>query len=294
LTARLTAGGVDVKDALYIGALRLLPKNLWSRAVGAAAYAPLPKALANMSVRAFARLYDIEVEEAERPIGDYPSLGAFFVRRLRLGARPVDRRPGVGVSPADGRVLNFGYVQDATLIQAKGRHYRLEELLADTADAERFRNGAWVTVYLSPRDYHRVHHPVEGEVHRARHVPGHLWPVNRVAVENVDDLFCVNERLITYVRGAAGEVATIMVGATSVGHITAAYDDALRTNRGGAGSARDYSPSIPVSRGDELGTFHLGSTAIVLFAQGDLEFEALTPGMPIRMGQAIVRRRSQK
>lgn len=291
---RPTAGGVDVKDALYIGALRLLPKNLWSRAVGAAAYAPLPKALANMSVRAFARLYDIEVEEAERPLEDYPTLGAFFVRRLRLGARPVDRRPGVGVSPADGRILNFGYVQDATLIQAKGRHYRIEELLADTADAERFRDGAWVTVYLSPRDYHRVHHPVEGEVHRARHVPGHLWPVNRAAVENVDDLFCVNERLITYVRGVAGEVATIMVGATSVGHITAAYDDALETNRGGAGSVRDYAPGILVSRGDELGTFHLGSTAIVLFARGDLEFEALTPGMPIRMGQAIVRRRSQK
>jgi multidrug efflux pump subunit AcrA (membrane-fusion protein) len=116
----------------------------------------------------------------------------------------------------------------------------------------------------------------------------------RAIFENVDDLFCVNERLITYVRGGAGEVATIMVGATSVGHITAAYDDSLETNRGGAGSARDYAPSIPVSRGDELGTFHLGSTAIVLFAQGDLEFEALTPGMPIRMGQAIVRRRSQK
>ena len=290
----LNAPGADVKDALFLGALRLLPKNLWSRAVGAAAHAPLPRSVAQLSVRAFARMYSVEVEEAEHPIEEFANLGEFFVRRLRLGARPIDRRPGVAVSPADGRILNFGYIQDSTLIQAKGRDFRVEELLADTDDADRFRHGAWVTVYLSPRDYHRVHHPLEGEVHRARHVPGHLWPVNRLAVENIDDLFCVNERLITFVRGPAGEVATVMVGATSVGHITAAYDDRLETNRGGSGSVRNYDAPIVVSRGDELGVFHLGSTAIVLFAQGDLEFESLTAGMAIRMGQAIVRRRSQK
>ena len=262
--------------------------------MGAAAYARLPRSLATLSVRGFARLYDIDVEEMERGLDEYASLGDFFTRRLRLGARPVDRRPGVAVSPADGRVLNFGKIEDGTLIQAKGRKYRLDELLADTADAARFARGAWVTVYLSPRDYHRVHHPVEGEIHRARHVPGHLWPVNRLAVENIDDLFCVNERLITLVRGPAGEAATIMVGATSVGHITAAYDDSLETNRGGSGRSVDYSPTRAVSRGDELGTFHLGSTAIVLFERGDLEFEALVADRPIRMGQAIARWRTQK
>lgn len=283
-----------MKDALYLGALRLLPKNAWSRAVGAAANAPLPKPIAQLSVRAFARMYDIDLEEAEQPLSAFENLGAFFIRRLRLGARPIDRRPGVAVSPADGRVLNFGYIDNGTLLQAKGRHYRLDELLADTADAERFQGGAWVTVYLSPRDYHRVHHPVEGEVYQSRHVPGHLWPVNRAAVDHIEDLFCVNERLVTFVRGAAGEVATIMVGATSVGHITATYDPDLETNRGGAGGTKAYTPALPVSRGDELGIFHLGSTAIVLFAQGELDFEALEPGMPIRMGQAIARRRSQK
>ncbi len=283
-----------MKDALYLGALRLLPKNAWSRVIGAAAHAPLPKPIAQLSVRAFARLYDIDLEETEQPLSSFDSLGSFFVRRLRLGARPVDRRPGVAVSPADGRVLNFGYVEDGTLLQAKGRHYRLDELLADTADGERFKNGAWVTIYLSPRDYHRVHHPVEGEIFQARHVPGHLWPVNRAAVENIEDLFCVNERLVTFVRGPAGEVATIMVGATSVGHITATYDDAVATNRGGPGGSKTYAPPITIGRGDELGVFHLGSTAIVLFARGEIDFEALEPGMTIRMGQAIARRRSQK
>lgn len=283
-----------MKDALYLGALRLLPKNAWSRAVGAAAHAPLPKPIARLSVRTFARMYDIDLEEAEQPLSAFENLGAFFIRRLRLGARPVDRRPGVAVSPADGRVLNFGYIDNGTLLQAKGRQYRLDELLGDTADARRFERGAWVTVYLSPRDYHRVHHPVEGEVFQARHIPGHLWPVNRAAVDNIDDLFCVNERLVTFVRGSAGEVATVMVGATSVGHITASYDSALETNRGGGGGTKVYTPPMAVTRGDELGIFHLGSTAIVLFAQGDLEFEALEPGMPIRMGQAITRRRSQK
>lgn len=283
-----------MKDAVFLGALRLLPKNLWSRAVGAAAYARLPKPLANITVQGFARLYEIDLEEAERPIEEYDSLGAFFTRRLRLGARPIDRRPGVAVSPADGHVLNFGRIEAGTLIQAKGRHFRLDELLADTQDAQRFAQGAWATIYLSPRDYHRVHHPVEGAVYRARHVPGHLWPVNRLAVENIDDLFCVNERLITFVQGPLGHVATIMVGATSVGRITAAYDAALETNRGGAGATVDYAEPIGVARGDELGTFHLGSTAIVLFERGDIAFEALECGAAIRMGQAIGRWRSQK
>lgn len=283
-----------MKDRLYLGALGLLPRNAWSRAVGAAANAPLPRPLATLCVRGFARLYDIDLEEAEQPPESYANLGAFFVRRLRLGARPIDRRAGVAVSPADGKVLNFGHIEDDTLLQAKGRRYRLDALLGDTQDAERFRHGAWVTVYLSPRDYHRVHHPADGEIHRARHIPGHLWPVNRAAVENIEDLFCVNERLVTFVRGPLGEVATIMVGATSVGHITAAYDPGLQTNRGGPGVARDYDPPLAVSRGDELGAFHLGSTAIVLFARGDLDFDGLAEGQAIRLGQAIARRRSQK
>lgn len=281
-----------MNDALFINALRLLPKNAWSRAVGVAAHAELPRPITRAAIRAFARAFKIDVEEADRPLSEFRTVGDFFTRRLRPGARPIDRRPGFATSPADGHILNFGRIEDGTLIQAKGRRFSVADLLRDEVEAARFAHGSWITVYLSPRDYHRVHHPAEGRITAARYVPGHLWPVNRAAVENVDDLFCVNERLITYVDGPLGEVATIMVGATSVGYITVRYDENLVTNRGRAGGLRTFASGEEprVARGDELGTFHLGSTAIVLFAEPSVVLEPLEEGAPIRLGVAIASR----
>ena len=280
-----------MKDQWVLGTLGLVPKNLLSRAVGAAAHAPFPAPVRRLSVWAFARAYDIDVAEAELPLSAYATVGEFFTRRLRPGARSIDRRPGIAVSPADGRLLNCGRIDGGELIQAKGRRFSLAELLQNRHDAERFAGGCWATVYLSPRDYHRVHHPSEGEVVAARYLPGHLWPVNRAAVENIEDLFCVNERVTTYVQGPLGEVATIMVGATSVGHITLSYDPTLETNRGLAGGPRSYTPGHRMARGDELGTFHLGSTAIVLFANPKVQLEPLEEGQPMRLGQVIARLR---
>jgi len=282
-----------LNDAFFIGALRLLPKNAWSRAVGAAAHAPMPRRVTQAAIRAFARAYHVDADEADRPLDEYPTVGEFFTRRLRSGARPIDERPGVAVSPADGHVLNCGRIENGTLIQAKGRRFSVADLLRDEGEAERYAHGAWLTVYLSPRDYHRVHHPVEGQIVASRYIPGHLWPVNRAAVEHVDDLFCINERLITYVDGPLGEVATIMVGATSVGHITVRYDENLVTNHGRPGGFQRYDAAgeaPKVGRGDELGTFHLGSTVIVLFAGRDIVLEPLEEGAPIRLGQAVARR----
>lgn len=278
-----------MKDALFLGSLRLLPKNALSRVVGAAAHAPLPSPVSKTAVKLFAWAYDIDTDEAELPLDAYATVGDFFTRRLKKGARAIDRRPGFAVSPADGRVLNSGRFSDGHLIQAKGREFALADLLRDTGDAARFADGGWVTVYLSPRDYHRVHHPVEGSVTASRYIPGHLWPVNRAAVENIEDLFCVNERLVTFVDSPLGEVATIMVGATSVGHITVSYDDDVETNRAREAAHRHYDPALSVARGDELGIFHLGSTAIVLFANPKVELESLADGQAIRLGEPIAR-----
>lgn len=279
-----------LSDRLYLGALGLLPKALWSRAVGVAAHAPLPRPVVQASIKAFARAYRIDLEEAAEPVEAYSSVGDFFTRRLRPGARTIDRRPGVAVSPADGRILNAGRIVEGRLIQAKGRTFSVAELLDDPAEAPAFMGGHWVTVYLSPRDYHRVHHPVEGRVTHARYVPGQLWPVNRHGVEGVADLFCVNERVITHVSGPLGRVATIMVGATSVGHITMAYDAEIQSNRGRPLAATTYADGIAVARGDELGVFHLGSTAIVLFADPSVELTAREEGSAVRMGEIIARR----
>lgn len=279
-----------MKDALLIGTLGLIPKNLLSRAVGAAAHASLPSPITRASVRWFVNRYGIDMSEAEHPIEAYPTVGELFTRRLKPGARPIDRRPGIAVSPADGRISNHGRIRDGRLIQAKGRDYAVADLLRDRHEAERFERGSWVTVYLSPRDYHRVHHPVEGRITRARYVPGHLWPVNPAAVDRVEDLFCVNERIITYVDGPIGEVASVMVGATSVGYMTMAYDDGLIANRGNPASCDDYD-DLQVARGDELGVFRLGSTVVLLFADPAIEIEDLAEDQPIRMGQVIARRK---
>lgn len=281
-----------MKDALFLGSLRLLPKNAMSRAVGAAAHARLPTPITKIAVKAFAWAYGIDADEAELDLSEYRTVGEFFTRRLKQGVRPIDRRPGYAVSPADGHVLNSGRFCEGRLIQAKGREFALADLLRDTGDAERFDGGGWVTVYLSPRDYHRVHHPVEGQITGARYIPGHLWPVNRAAVENIEDLFCVNERLITFVESAIGEVATIMVGATSVGHITVSYDSDLETNRAREATRTFYGQDRPVARGDELGVFNLGSTAIVLFANPKVQLEDLSDGQPIRLGEPIARVKS--
>jgi len=279
-----------VKDALLIGTLGLIPKNLLSRAVGAAAHARLPSPITRTSVKAFAKAYGIDMDEAEHPISEYRTIGELFTRRLKPGVHTIDRRPGVAVSPADGHVSNSGRIRDGRLIQVKGRTYGIAELLGDAEDGKRFENGAWVTVYLSPRDYHRVHHPVEGRLTAARYIPGHLWPVNAAAVNRVDELFCVNERVVTFVDSPMGEVASIMVGATSVGYMTMAYDDELVANRGRPRAHKQYGDEMRVTRGDELGMFRLGSTVVVVFADPSVLPEALAEGQPIRIGDAIARR----
>lgn len=282
-----------MRDALLIGTLGLVPKNALSRFVGAAAHARLPSFVTVPSVRMFARAYGIDMDEAEHPISHYRTIGELFTRRLKPGVHSIDRRPGVAVSPADGHISNSGRIRDGLLIQVKGRDYDVADLLRDREDGARFANGSWVTVYLSPRDYHRVHHPVEGRITSARYVPGHLWPVNRAAVHHVDDLFCVNERVITHVDSPIGPVASIMVGATSVGYMTMSYDDELVANRGRPAALKRYDGGIGIARGDEQGIFHLGSTVVVLFADPDVVPESLVEGQPIRMGDAIARRRSR-
>ena len=279
----------QLSDRLVISGLSMVPKNGLSRLVGTLANVRLPRPISTSAIRLFAKLYDIDVNEAEADVAQYASVGQFFTRRLKVGSRIIDHRKGHIVSPADGQILNSGRIKGGAIIQAKGRAFSVEALLGDALDAECFDGGSWMTVYLSPKDYHRVHHPVEGIIERARYIPGCLWPVNRAAVNHVDRLFCVNERLVTFVSSPIGLVATVMVGATSVGHITVSFDESLHTNKNCAGGDYHYSDVRRVARGDELGTFHLGSTAIVLVESSDVVLEDLPEGETVRMGQTIGR-----
>ena len=276
------------REAALLKVLGLLPQNLMSRAVGQLSFLPLPRPLMSLSLRSFAKLKVIDLEEMELPLSAYGSFAEFFTRGLKPGARIIDRRPGIAVSPADGHILNSGSLSEGQLLQAKGRSYAVEQLLGDEEEAQTFRGGKWVTIYLSPRDYHRVHHPIEGRILSARYIPGRLWPVNRLGVQGVDQLFCVNERLITYLESSLGPVAVVMVGATSVGYITLRYDDSLKGNRGLPAGRLELEP-ISVARGEELGVFNLGSTVILLFANPEISLEPLQEGAPILMGQAVAR-----
>ena len=274
-----------------ITSLRLVPKNLWSRFVGAAARTPLPRGLRQTVLGGFARRYDIDVDEATLPLEDYSSLADFFVRHLKDDARPLCGDPEAVLSPADGHVLHGGALQAGRALQAKGRDYSVRELLADDPLAAELEGGSYATVYLSPRDYHRVHCPVEGHVTGHLHVPGTLWPVNAAGVAHVDRLFCCNERLVTFLDTEAwGPVAVILVGATAVGRITAAYDDRICTNRGGCRAPKrvTYDEPRPLARGGQLGVFHLGSTVVLLVSRPGL---APVPehGAPVRMGEALLR-----
>ncbi|MCL6453018.1 MAG: archaetidylserine decarboxylase [Alicyclobacillus sp.] len=266
-------------DGLWV---RLLPKRLVTAAVGMLAATPQSRAL----IPWFVRHYGIDVDEAELPLPAYRSWAEFFSRRLRPGARVV---ASCGVaSPVDGRASCCGRLEEETMVQAKGRLYRLSELVVQDDCAAWFRGGHYLTLYLSPRDYHRVHAPLDGTVTRWTYVPGTLYPVNAAGVSSVRGLFAKNERLVIELNTPFGLCALVLVGATIVGSIRTAFGPAPQNPfRRRAGGIQSDRVSIPVRRGEELGYFAFGSTVICLFPPGwPLQFQ-VAEGDPVRMGQCV-------
>lgn len=192
------------------------------------------------------------------------------------------------MSPADGRIEDFGPIEaDGTLL-VKGKPYAVAELLGDPGEAARYLGGSYFIVYLSPRDYHRVHAPVAGRIVRMRYVPGTLYPVNSIGLDHVDRVFAQNERVAIVQEGPIhSEVTTVMVGAIGVGRIGLAFDD-LETNRDLEASVKHYGASgLDRAKGDELGVFHLGSTAIVFTTPAARLAFRIEAGATVRMGQAV-------
>ena len=244
---------------------------------------PISEAL----VRAFAWHYQVDLSEAEREsLDDYRSFNDFFTRRLRPGARPVADDEQAVVSPADGYLIQFGVVEDGRLLQAKGHRFSVAALLTDAELAQRYEGGAYVTVYLSPGDYHRVHASAAGRLVRTIEVPGRLFPVNEGSQASISGLFCRNERLVC----DFDSYALVFVGALIVASIETAWPD---------GPQSPYRTRLErrigkhFGRAEEVGRFLLGSTVVALFPPDALELHAdLKLGMRIRMGQRIGRRQS--
>lgn len=269
---------------LFIAGMRVVPKKTVSKAMRR-----LASVHSKMAVRRFAARYGLAMEEAERPLEDYETVLDLFTRKLKPGLRPLDPDPDALISPVDGAYLVGDRVGEGRLFQAKGRDFTLGALLADESAESRFKDGAYFIVYLSPRDYHRIHAPTAGRITKSTYVPGRLFPVNPAAVAHVSDLFSKNERLITHLATERfGEVAVVKVGATCVGHITVSYDDALVTNAAKVDGVAEkiYEPPIAVERGGELGMFQFGSTVIVV-VERPLDIDPIAQGSPVRLGMRL-------
>jgi phosphatidylserine decarboxylase len=276
---------------LAYNVLKLLPRSTLSRVVGAACRVNAPRPVMRAVIRTFARKYGVDATEAERAIEDYPTFTEFFTRRLKPGSRPIAPGELLPVSPVDGTVGEIGEIVSGRLLQAKGKHYTLAELFGGPAaqeDAQRFAGGSFLTIYLAPYNYHRIHAPLGGQITGYINVPGTLWPVNAMGVRNVDRLFCVNERLTTFLETARGPCAVVAVGAMNVGRIRAVYDDVVtNVRRTRSVSRKMYEKPIPVEKGGELGIFEMGSTVVIVFAPGTKISSTLQVGRAIRLGAPL-------
>ena len=261
--------------------LRAIPRVRLSRTVGRFCDKPLPPRLSRVLQTAYVRAYGVDMSEVEPRRGAYPSFDAFFTRTLRAEARPID--DAAVVSPADGTIQATGPIDTGARIFVKGQPYDVGELVGDHGDVARYSDGAFVVVYLSPRDYHRVHSPVDGEIRRVRWIPGDLLPVNSIGQRHFPRLFVRNHRAVVPIETASlGLVTVVMVGAMIVGRITVT---ALSEQANPLGD-HAVRPPHGVRRGDELGTFHLGSTAVVLLEPG---IRIARDHGPVRYGQALTK-----
>src|SRR6185295_12020424 len=276
-----------MRDQTFMTLMKLLPKSALSAAVGAATRARVPRAWHHALIRAFAARFRVDLAEAEHGPEGYETFGQFFTRKLKPGLRPLEAGEKVVVSPVDGAVSQAGALDRDQCLQAKGISFPVGKLVGDDLSAHAFQGGSFATLYLSPRDYHRIHAPLGGRVLGYSYLPGEFWPVNPTSVRNKEALFCVNERLITWMDTPAGLSAVVAVGATCVSRVHAAYDQVV-THTGQPSKIHRYPDAIPVQKGDEIGMFEMGSTVILLFAAGKVRWdEWLRPEAALRMGRRI-------
>jgi phosphatidylserine decarboxylase len=268
--------------------LRVLPRTRITRAMGRLSDYPWPESVGKAVVNLYCRAYKVELDECRKASG-FSNFDEFFTRELRDGARPLPSDPSVVASPADGRVDSIGPVDGRSFV-VKGRPYRVDELVGDADEAKRYDGGAGCVVYLSPRDYHRVHSPVAGQITAVRSMPGDYYPVNELGVNYIPNLFGRNRRVaIALDTKELGRVTVVMVAAMVVGRITVTGFDERDVPLG----THHLERPISVRQGDEIGIFRLGSTAVVFFEPG-AHIEWLASEGKVRYGEPLARRGKTK
>jgi phosphatidylserine decarboxylase len=266
------------------------PFQAWATLVGLGARARVPSLLREPAYRVFAHAVGADLEEAELDLRSYDTFGDLFARRLRPGVRPIDASESSIIAPCDGVIAARGVAGGGELIQAKGLTYRLADLVVDEQLAERLVGGPYTTIYLSPRDYHRVHAPVDARLVAYDYVPGELWPVNPRVASRREGLLVRNERVVIWLDAPGlGIIAVVMVGAAGVGNIRLAHAPDSVTWRM-AGERRRIELGHRVGRGEELGAFRLGSTVVMVF-EPDVSELFGDVGQVLRFGERLGHRK---
>lgn len=266
----------------------LLPHHFLSRTLARLADCKIP-AIKNRLIKIFIAAYNIDLTTAASArLEDYPSFNEFFTRKLNKAARPVAAAENALVSPADGTVSQHGKILDGQLLQAKGHNYQLSELLGSADTAAKFLHGDFITIYLAPSDYHRVHMPLDGILLKTIYVPGRLFSVNTGSVAAIPNIFCRNERLIALFDSAIGQFAMVMVGAMLVAGIKTVWGEKETPCQSTQIVTKDYqSQQIRLAKGAEMGHFQFGSTVILVCQAGKIALDALEPGCLVQMGSQI-------
>ena len=249
-------------------------------------------AVTHFVIKAFAKKYNVDMSEAKKEnFSDYESFNQFFIRELKDDARKINENPTALCLPADGRVSQIGHIDDERLLQAKGHFFSLSDLLAgDEELVNTFKNGEFATIYLSPRDYHRVHMPCDATLRKMIYVPGDLFSVNPFLAEHVPNLFARNERVICVFDTAFGPMVQILVGATITASMSTVWAGVINPPRTGEVKVWTYQgdSAIKLTKGQEMGAFQLGSTVINLFLANSVTLaEHLEVDVPVRMGEIL-------
>lgn len=289
----LKSPGPVLMDYLKAWPQFLLPHYLLCNAMYALTRCRLPL-IKNTFINWFARQYGVDMNEAlAAHATDYEHFNAFFTRALKPGTRPPCDEHNAIISPIDGTISQLGNIREGRIIQAKGRDYSLLELIGgDNRLAREFNNGSFITLYLSPKDYHRIHMPISGQLKTMLHVPGRIFSVSPATTRTINRLFARNERVVTlFDNPAVGNFYLILVGAIFVGSIETTWHGVVTPPHGRFLQRWDYDsdqPPISFDKSEEMGRFNMGSTAILLFKPGTIRWSnELQAYMPVKMGQKL-------
>lgn len=276
-------------DWIKVNSQYILPKHLVSRLLGAIAAKKLG-AFTQFLIKTFIKVYNVDMQEAlyENPDA-YKTFNEFFTRPLKSGARPIEGDEHQLCHPVDGNVSQFGKISGDRIFQAKGHDFSLTALLGGKPElASAFKGGMFATIYLAPKDYHRIHMPVDGKLTDTLHVPGELFSVNPLTAQNVPGLFARNERVVTLFDTPYGKMALVLVGATVVASIETVWAGTISPPAGKyVQHWRHEDDAIALAKGEEMGRFKLGSTVILCFEPGKIAFDDMYSGMATRLGKVL-------